>query len=887
MKSGNKSQLSEAQTRLDFIDPLFRALGWDVGNERALNQFDREVLVEEPTQGDRDPNKTHPDYTFRISGTRLFFVEAKRPSVDIRASQAASLQVRRYAWSAQLEISALTDFEELALYDCTVPPRAGDDARTARSFYKTYEHYLDEWDQLYAVLSREAVSAGSLQSIARPQKAREPFDQAFLHDLDKWRLLLAQAIHQDNKALSVEDLNRATQVILDRIIFLRVAEARGVSPGKTPSLLDLLRAPRPLYESLKDAFRIADERYNSGLFHFRAERGRQGVPDALTPNLSISDKVLSAIIKGLYPPDSPYEFATVPADILGSVYERFLGKSIAIAPNGKVAIEPKPEIRKQGGVFYTPANIVRYMVRTAIGRWIDGHKRDDLRSIRICDPACGSGAFLVAAYAYVVEAHIRRHAQRQDSRQKYLVDCGNGIFSLAIPEKKRILRDCIFGIDIDPTAVEITKLSLLLAALEDETRESVDRQLSLFSERPLPDVSSNILCANSLLERSDLGLDDLDHVDALRPLDWDHHPVTAPGFDVLIGNPPYVFGEWHHPIQLRAVRERLSPIRQVDLYHAFLELVIRKRRRDGYWSLIVPDPVLARDDTQHLRKLMLAAGDLWASHVGCVFADAAVSCVVLTQGPLKRRQIEVHDTPSADASHDHLGTLPYAALGAISDSGFRLTLNEDALLLLAKLQSRHRRLNELVLTISRGEEAGKKDLLPRGPGREPCIVGEDIEPFAIRQPPRLAIAAGAVRKPRSFYAAPKAVTVKTGIRPKTAIDREGFVSLQSVYNLHAKPRVPIELVAAILNSRVASWFIWAMYTSGKKLFPQLNQRHLLEIPVPESDKEADIIDAVHRLENCQSSAQRAFLIAKLDDLVSSAYGLTPDERAIIMTVPDS
>jgi len=430
VKAGAKGQLSEAQTRLDYIDPMFRALGWDVGNEKALNQFDREVLVEEPTESGENAAKKHPDYTFRIAGARMFFVEAKRPSVDVGTCQTASLQIRRYAWSAQLPVSALTDFEALALYDCTVPTKPGDDARTGREFYQTYDRYLDEWERLYAVLSRDAVQAGSLNRLARPESEREPFDRAFLQDLDKWRLLLAQAIFKDNGALSVDDLNAATQLILDRIVFLRVAEARGVAPRGTRSLLDLATADQPLYDLLKGAFRQADERYNSGLFRHE--------PDQPTANLAIADQPLRAIIKGLYPPESPYAFATVPADILGSVYERFLGKTIVIGPKGKVSIELRPETRKQGGVFYTPAHIVRYMVRSAIGRWIDTHKRDALRSIRICDPACGSGAFLVAAYAYVVEAHIRRYAKRDDSRRRFLIDHGNAVYSLIIP----ILTSC-------------------------------------------------------------------------------------------------------------------------------------------------------------------------------------------------------------------------------------------------------------------------------------------------------------------------------------------------------------------------------------------------------------------------------------------------------------
>jgi hypothetical protein len=520
------------------------------------------------------------------------------------------------------------------------------------------------------------------------------------------------------------------------------------------------------------------------------------------------------------------------------------------------------------------------MVRTAIGQWVQNHKVDDLKSIRVCDPACGSGAFLVAAYDYLVEAHIRRYLRRQDTIDRYLVDQGLGVYSLVIPEKKRILKDCIFGIDIDPAAVEITKLSLLLAVLEGETRESVDRQLSLFHERPLPDLSTNILCNNSLLESSDLGLTDLGYIEQLKPLDWDTNPITGGGFDVLIGNPPYVFGEWHHPVQLRVIRSRLAPIRQVDLYHAFLDLVMRKRRPDGYWSLIVPDAVLARDDTQHLRSRMLEQGDLQASHVGCVFADAAVSCVVLTQGPLGHRRIEVHGDPEPDGSHSVERSISYDAIRCIPDMGFRLSLDEKSLRLLGRLRARPRTISDALVALSRGEEFGKKDLGIAGPDMEPCIVGEDIDLFRIRDP-KLCIPSHSVAKDRAKYSAPKVVTVKTGLRPKSAIDRLGLTTLQSVYNLHPKPPATVEVIAAVLNSSLASWFIRAMYTSHKKLFPQMNQRHLLEVPLPDAN-ESDIVETVRALEASENEAQRAFLIRKIDGLVSSGYGLTADEKLLIL-----
>ncbi len=693
----------------------------------------------------------------------------------------------------------------------------------------------------------------------------------WLRDLDRWRLTLARAIRERND-LGLDRLDRSTRILLERVLLLRLAEAKGVVPRGVPSLQDVLRAPGPVLAGLLAAFAAADERGVPGPFDDWVGRGRPAGHGPIASGPAIADAPLRSIVADLYLPSGAHLFAAAPADLLGAVHERFLAKRLVVAPSGGIGLEPKREIRRRTGIFYTPGRIVRYMVKAAIGRWIDEHRADDLRSIRICDPACGSGAFLVAAYLFLLEAHVRRYARRRDLAARYLVDRGDGVPALALSERRRILRDCIFGIDVDPVAVAIARSSLLLAMLEGEPPDG--------GGGPLPDLANNLLCANSLLAPADFRPDDPEQGDPLDALDWDASPATAPGFDIWLGNPPFLFGERRRPVELRAVRARLRPIRQVDLYHAFLDLVIRRRRPDGYWSLIVPDAVLARDDAAPLRALMLEQGDLQAAHVGRVFAEAAVSCVVLTQGPSRRRRLEIHSPPAPDGSWRILRTQSRRAILSLPDKGFRLSLGEEELRLLGRLRRSAATLADLVLPPSRGEEYGKKDLRADVSG-EPCIVGEDIEPFRLR-PPRLRIAGASVRKSRAFYGAPKAVAVKTGLKPKTAIDRDGFVTLQSVYNLHPGPGVSVELIAAVLNSRVAGWFLAAMYTSHKKLFPQINQRHLLEVPLPDRGDEARIVEAVRLIEACGDAAERAILAGRLDALVTSAYGLTEREQELVL-----
>ena len=194
-------------------------------------------------------------------------------------------------------------------------------------------------------------------------------DDEFLAEIERWRELLARNLALRNPALRGRDLNWAVQQIIDRIVFLRICEARDL---ETFEQLHALLNGGHTYERLQELFRRADMRYNSGLFHFEQEKDRAEAPDTLTPSLAIDDKVLKDIIEHLYYPQSPYEFSVLPADILGHVYEQFLGKVIRLTPGRVVKIEEKPEVRKAGGVFYTPTYIVDYIVRQTVGPLLEG-----------------------------------------------------------------------------------------------------------------------------------------------------------------------------------------------------------------------------------------------------------------------------------------------------------------------------------------------------------------------------------------------------------------------------------------------------------------------------------------------------------------------------------
>jgi hypothetical protein len=352
--------------RQQFVNPFFKCLGWDMDNEQGYAEAYKDVIHEDAIKVGGATKA--PDYCFRIGGTRKFFLEAKKPTVNIKDDPAPAFQLRRYAWSAKLPLSILTDFQEFAVYDCRVKPAQTDKASAARTIYLTHADYATRWDEIADIFSREAILKGSFDKYAQSTKVKKgtaTVDAAFLAEIETWREMLAKNLALRNPQLSQRELNYAVQVTIDRIIFLRMCEDRGIE--EYGRLMALLNGPE-VYGRLKQLFQFADDRYNSGLFHFHKEKDRAEPPDNLTPALAIDDKVLKDILRALYYPESPYEFSVLPAALLGQVYEQFLGKVIHLTAGHQAKVEDKPEVKKAGGVYYTPAYIVDYIVKHTVGK---------------------------------------------------------------------------------------------------------------------------------------------------------------------------------------------------------------------------------------------------------------------------------------------------------------------------------------------------------------------------------------------------------------------------------------------------------------------------------------------------------------------------------------
>lgn len=623
----------EDWTRAEYIEPLFTALGWHRLNPAHITNLSTGFVREVPLT--EIESARSPDYGFYVNGRRKFFVEAKKPSINISLDEKSAFQIRHYGWSAQDDIGILTNFKEFVVYNCRVTPQDADRPDVGRIEKVRCDDYKLRWDWFMAHLSPNAVSQGSLQALTTQYKSQNRLisvDQAFLAEIEGWREALADSIFQTNQ-VSERSLSTIVQALIDRIVFLRIAEARGLeNEGRLRSTLQGGR----VYPALFEYFEEADTRYNSGLFHFRDEKGRDE-PDKESATIQVSDAVLRPIIERLTSELSPYKFSVLPSDILGQIYERFLGREIQITGN-RVVIDEKPEIRKSGGVFYTPSYIVDYIVDAVLEPILKGKSVEAAKVLRIVDPACGSGSFLISAYQKLLDWYQEKYSQfkRPGDRNRYLLTGIDGKTRLRLDVRKRILLDNIFGVDIDSQAVEVTKLSLLLKVIEGEL------QTAFSVERLLPDLDANIVCGNSLVGSDFYTTETLTtlvpHDDLnINPFDWKSaFPKIAEkrGFDAVIGNPPWLMAGYYVADSMSYFRSHYeSAAGKVDLYYLFVEKAIRLVNAHGRVGMIVPSKLFHTQAAKNLRGMLANGG--WIEEIvdfgtEKIFSEATNYSCILT-----------------------------------------------------------------------------------------------------------------------------------------------------------------------------------------------------------------------------------------------------------------
>lgn len=613
---GRKSFISatynETQLRNDFLGALLMSFGWDVDNEAGKTQFLRDVIQEESIDVEDVSSKKNPDYTLRTQGFRKLFIEAKKPSVDITKSSKAAFQTRRYGWNANLGISVLTNFDKLIIYDCRHKPDVKEDERVARIRVFDFKEYVQAFDELYELISFGSASSGRLDDLFSVfERVGQTFDGYFLEQIESWRLRLGNSAVQRNKQLDSDDVNYLIQRLLNRIVFLRICEDRTIEKYETLKSIEN-------YDQLKFFFQQSDKKYNSGLFNF--------IDDSLSLNIEIDSEILIEIFNELYYPLSPYDFAVVDPTILSQIYEKFLGSHVVLDEGRQLSIVQEPEVVASNGVVPTPKLIVEKVVKETLTPLETDNTSIQLNQLKIADICCGSGTFLISVYDFLLKASIEKYVKEGITDPELIYKTTNGTIALTLKAKRNVLENNIYGVDINPYAVEVTEFSLLLKLLEGESGPSIDHFINQYENKVLPNLSDNVKCGNSLVDSKffefiPTAIHDDKLLYKVKPFDWKKEfpfLTDTRGFDAIVGNPPYVRIQnlvRYSPEEIKYYQDDLSGYavakkETIDKYYVFIQRAISLLSSTGYLGYIVPHKFFIIKGGKSLRKFITESSSL-------------------------------------------------------------------------------------------------------------------------------------------------------------------------------------------------------------------------------------------------------------------------------------
>lgn len=915
-KEGQIGKYNEEMTKKDFILPLFDALGWNTVDSR-------EVSAEEAV------SKQRVDYGFRINGIPKFFLEAKSLREDLDNRKFID-QAINYAWHKGCTWAVLTNFVSVVVFNAELKTEHPWQSQLKRI---RCTEFLEHFDELW-LLSRESFEQGVIDKEAEKwgkKTKKSSVDKQLLTDFTRFRELLSKNITKlnQNRNLTEEELDESIQRILDRLIFVRNCEDRELEARTLISNLRQWesRGRGQLLKSLREVFAYFDKEYNSKIF-----------AKHLSDDLEIDNDVLHEIIEGLYHTRDNsvfYDFSAIDADVLGTIYEQYLSH-ILKKTEKRAKLTENNVHRKEQGIYYTPTYIVDYIVRGTLGELLKG-KDVDVERIKILDPACGSGSFLIKAFDVLNQEYLKRD---KDYGQTQLDLATGAIFT----RKVKILQNNIFGVDLDKQAVEIAQLNLLLKIAEKGHR--------------LPLLERNIRCGNSLIDDEKLAGD--------KAFKWEEQfseIMRDGGFDVVIGNPPYVRQEELSEIKPYLEANYESYQGTADLFVYFFEKELKILKEDGYFGMIVSNKWLRAGYGKNLRRLLTGVwieefidfGDLK------VFADATIYPCIIIMRKIRK--------PNPKIRICKMETLRFGSLAEyVRNNSFFIDQSEldenewniqktEANELLKKIRSSGLPIEEYVgAEIYRGILTGlneafvidkkKRDELISEDSRneesiKPFLTGAESKRYSIRSKnkyviftrrgidilqypsilryleqfkkelsPKKSKEQEIGRKPGKYewyeiqdstayykdFEKPKIVWGNLATRASFSLDeKNGFYVNAPACIMPSSSRY----VLGILNSNLMSYFLKSICAERQGGFIEQKPVYVSQVPIKEPTKEQEI-EMTQRVEKMlqlnetlvkigdKLTDERARIeneIAKtdseIDELVYRIYGLTEDERKIV------
>lgn len=898
-----RADYNERNTCQAFILPLFQALGWDTTNP-------------EEVFGEQLAGRGRVDYAFRIDSVSRFYLEAKPLRAELTEHPEWVIQANTYAYSKGIPFFVLTNFKSLWAYSVGDSPR--------RFITLNAHDYEKEFDALW-LLSKESVASGAFEKYAEKVGAlpeRKPIERHLFERLREWRERLTSELlaYQPDWAKRLDLVDEIIERLFNRLVFIRTCEDRRI---EDPVLLPALRAYRegnlkgrsPLLTELRRIFAQFNKTYDSDLFQ----------PHTLDLAF-VQDDTLADILEGLHTlpgGQARYDFGYIDADILGRVYEQYLGHVAQVVKQRaqlklgttpgrvQVLVEARRQRRKAQGIYYTPKWVVDYIVRETLGRYLRERPYREAQQVRILDPACGSGSFLIRAYDellqwYAQQCTISKRVEDLDWNQRIA-----------------ILTKHIFGVDLDARAVDIARLNLLLRALA--------------GRYTLPLLKDNIKQGNSLISGGEEELKPYFGA-AWRekhPFNWEREfreVMQAGGFDVVIGNPPWVESKFLPPDEKVYYQNHYDSMTgQYDIFCGFVERGIQLLRNGGILGFIIPNRFLMNPDYGPFRSYLLNVSNIL--HIRDVgeqvfqyeqgkFIQMPSLIMVIQKEPLEERRKSQSVLVRLDTDwQDRSAFVSYSVLQArfFNEPKKLFTIYQrpglDALI--ANVEENGRLLGELVHN-ARGVEIGKSSpLVKLQKGKRnfvPFIVGEDMDRYTILGERWLQLGVeGVDYKDPSLYTGDKILIRKTGRGIRATIDRNNRYVIQVIYILKPKSRrISLPFILGILNSRLMQLYYHAKFgEQQKKVFPHLRQESLLLLPIRKVNithlgaktLQSRIIHLVERMLALQERLvplretpcdERDALVREIaqvdrqiDEAVYDLYGLTQEERKLVEeAVPD-
>jgi len=619
-KKQGKLDLTSEETIRTWLNNLLAIFDWDVRDtsqilqEKVLSKAEKEKLKEIGSQN------TRPDYTFRIARQKLTFLDAKDITVKIIDDAEAAFQIKSYGWSILAPCAFISNFEEFAIYDCTYTPEQGQDPTLGRLYF-SIDDYITNFEILETHLLKENVYTGKLNEIystsLRDNRYIEKItpDLKFAQQLSDFRLALAADVLSNNPDYigdNSANLSYIVQIIINRVLFIRVCEARKIEEDG----LLLSFQEKGFWDGFKNSSYFDFFQHYDGPLFDRINAIHE---------IKISNEVFDRLLQYLYYP-SPYRFDVIPTKLLSDIYEIFLSKKLLIEGE-EVKDEIKSEYLKTKGAVSTPQYIVREIIRRTIPKQqLFNEGIESIFNKKILDIACGSGVFAIEAYDYIEEVfrELFLSSNHPDFKKYFVVTQTDVIVNLL--GKTAIMDNCIFGVDIDPEAVEVAKMSLSLKFVDASEYLESYNEIGIFGNRILNGIGNNIRCGNSLVESDILEIfpplaDNEEELLKTNIFDWKgEHGFNEifeekGGFDFIIGNPPYVEVKNYNvdlPYMHQYIKEKFPSSKngKIDLAIPFIERAIGLLNPTGRLGFIVQKRFFKTEYGKKIREIITASNYL-------------------------------------------------------------------------------------------------------------------------------------------------------------------------------------------------------------------------------------------------------------------------------------